>query len=425
MNAFAAIHVRQQWVKHLVDDWLATVANEKVFESDLRKFYVEADTTLWYSLERFFRVKLPSKQRVAQILEDVDSLKLELFRSVHVVFDDKKIRISDILRNFSCNPVLGSDFSDRHDFVFRRLYSAVTTEDEESALSTKTLFEVREVCRVAVELATTNKSAFHLCAHFLVYPSRLFMEAFPRSGSSHSFEILVSSVTQAQLWLSTVFGSESHYAGVVEANTILLPSNSAISFYDEMLSISKCPLLDFSEFDIERFEVASKLCSMSHVLKDFIHCCDHYEFLVSKQDTAFQDLRFKVGQFYEKEPTSVDIEACVEFFKILCSILRPTSMDCTDLTEAIQNLHAVLPLLKLFSTISRHPDVWSYLSERDWFGEDGLKRFYEEYGNVTNVLLGESASYEMSLLDCVEPVVRLLSQMKQLSKSSVTISQLF
>jgi hypothetical protein len=58
-----------------------------------------------------------------------------------------------------------------------------------------------------------------------------------------------------------------------------------------------------------------------------------------------------------------------------------------------------------------------YVGEMEWFGEEGLKRFYEEYGNVTNVLLGESVSYEMSLLDSLVPVVRLISTLGKFRSS--------
>jgi hypothetical protein len=44
-----------------------------------------------------------------------------------------------------------------------------------------------------------------------------------------------------------------------------------------------------------------------------------------------------------------------------------------------------------------------------WFGQKGLKQFYEQYANVTNVLLGTTASYEMSVLDAVEPTIRVVS----------------
>ena len=54
------------------------------------------------------------------------------------------------------------------------------------------------------------------------------------------------------------------------------------------------------------------------------------------------------------------------------------------------------------------------------FGDDGLKRFYEEYSNVTNVLLGHTQSYEMSLLVSVEPVVRIISIVGQCRCSKTT-----
>jgi hypothetical protein len=49
-------------------------------------------------------------------------------------------------------------------------------------------------------------------------------------------------------------------------------------------------------------------------------------------------------------------------------------------------LSKILSLFELFATISFYPEVWSYEDEMKWFGEKGLKTFYNEYSNVTNVL---------------------------------------
>ena len=43
------------------------------------------------------------------------------------------------------------------------------------------------------------------------------------------------------------------------------------------------------------------------------------------------------------------------------------------------------------------------------FFELGLKHFYKEHDNVTNMFVGDSASFEMSVLDSLEPCVRCLS----------------
>jgi len=72
-------------------------------------------------------------------------------------------------------------------------------------------------------------------------------------------------------------------------------------------------------------------------------------------------------------------------------------------------LRSALPLLKIFGALSLNGDVWSLVRDMKWFGKEGLKRFYQEYENVTNMFLGDSASYEISVLDSLEPCVRCLS----------------
>ena len=49
-------------------------------------------------------------------------------------------------------------------------------------------------------------------------------------------------------------------------------------------------------------------------------------------------------------------------------------------------------------------------------GADGLARFFEEFNNVTNTLMGSSESYEMSVLDIVLPchIMGKVSNMLQL-----------
>jgi hypothetical protein len=86
-------------------------------------------------------------------------------------------------------------------------------------------------------------------------------------------------------------------------------------------------------------------------------------------------------------------------------------------------LNTIMPRLSFLSNLSHYIELWKYVGERQWFGDEGLKRFYNEYGNVTNVLLGNSASYEMALLDILEPIVRLYSAVGKV-KEALTIKDL-
>jgi hypothetical protein len=156
---------------------------------------------------------------------------------------------------------------------------------------------------------------------------------------------------------------------------------------------------------------------MSVPVQHFILCCDQFGFAIASSDVNFAALRRDVEEFYGDKADESTLDKCLDFFQHLYRFLCPgTPLD--DPIAEREALLVVFPLLELLATISQYPELWAYASEMEWFGEEGLKRFYEEYGNVTNVLLGDSASYEMSLLDAMEPAMRLVSAIGNLRETT-------
>jgi hypothetical protein len=73
-----------------------------------------------------------------------------------------------------------------------------------------------------------------------------------------------------------------------------------------------------------------------------------------------------------------------------------------------------LPVLKFAACLSMNIEVWFLAREMDWIGREGIKRFHDEYANVTNVLLGNTETYEMAVLDslgAIIPAVALLASL--------------
>ena len=85
--------------------------------------------------------------------------------------------------------------------------------------------------------------------------------------------------------------------------------------------------------------------------------------------------------------------------------------------EDIKNdLLRLLPMMEFFSHLSIHSEIFIFVREMKWMGDNGQKQFNEMYENVTNVLLADSESYEMAILDCLEPTVRILSTIGDITK---------
>jgi hypothetical protein len=90
----------------------------------------------------------------------------------------------------------------------------------------------------------------------------------------------------------------------------------------------------------------------------------------------------------------------------------------TGISDQYHSLLRCLPMLNFFGTLSQNSDVWAFVRDMKWFGEIGLQVFYQSHENVTNMFLGDSKSYETSVLNSVEACVRYLSHIGDLSSLS-------
>jgi hypothetical protein len=252
---------------------------------------------------------------------------------------------------------------------------------------------------------------------------------FPKNGYSHSIATLTTSVNDACRRIQEIFGSDIHYGGVSGAMEVLSSINLINS---EICAFMNCEDLHISIADVNIFRLVAFLWELSATLPSFIQGCEHFGFTIAEDDSSFSELRFEVNQFYSSDFNCLD--TCLIFFQCLLSLLCPQlgiprvnkfdRCPIDVLINGIDELDKVLNWLTLLSNLSQYHELWSYVGEMEWFSDEGLKRFYEEYSNVTNILLGGSGSYEMSLLDSMEPIVRLFSAIGKF-KESHTICALF
>lgn len=169
--------------------------------------------------------------------------------------------------------------------------------------------------------------------------------------------------------------------------------------------------LGISKEDKDNFLVVAFISTFITDIGKFVEFVETFSFdlLIDQQ---FVLLRQTLLEFSSRHSHSVT--CCRTFLETVADTLLGSS--CQTSTAEVtsmwckQKLTEIRPVLLLFSTIYEYQDVWVYINEMQWIGADGLKRFYKEYDNVTQVLLGDSESYEMSLLDSMEPCVRLLSE---------------
>jgi hypothetical protein len=416
-NRFSLNSCREH-VKDIVDAWLHQFETENVTRYSLEHAAVAFQAGLWRALEDFYEVKLPREAMVAAKLNELSTLEASIERSLSVSVADKTMPVHDVLRDYSCVPETGSEVERLlrdHAGLPQHAHDAKSFCGQQ-----RTLVAIRRDHHLSMAFAKENEEVLFLCTYFLISPSMLFKDAVFRE--QHTVDSLKQTVDEARSWLRTIFGPESHFGGVLSAWKVLSALETETDVRLELESIAKCSLLGINTEDVENFRAIATLCQISRPLKRFIHCCVHFDFAVASKDSFFTELEKISQQFYDEDPAEKTVDVCLASLRKICSLVSPRGLgNDSSLHDSRSALLEILPVLELLATVFSYPEVWMYASEMQWFGEDGLKRFYVEYGNVTNVLLGNSKSYEMSVLDALEPTMRLVSTLGSLRGINVML----
>ena len=205
----------------------------------------------------------------------------------------------------------------------------------------------------------------------------------------------------------------------------------------------------FPNIYVESFLVVALLSEVLDPLKRFVECCHQLKFAIVSVDPSFEALSAIVnGLFNDFAARCLSSADCLDYARRICAVLEGLDDNEAGIQADIQNQLPImgylssmtasdndmvktresilnrLPAFKLFGHLSSHSEVWCFAREMGWFGRKGLKRFYEEYANVTNALPGKIESYETSVLDAMEPTIRAVSAVGGLCEEPVLVKLL-
>jgi hypothetical protein len=400
-------------MKRVVRGWLNRYRMEAMTKETLEQACSRDDESLWQLIEKIAGVALPSfsemhaKRREFRILEESIA---QLLRGSE---NESVVSIQRIFKGYHC---VSDPCSALHRFLVE--YDCLLTSDEpnsqtyqaESSSSGKELRQLREDSNSGSSFRDENSEYLSMCDYFLKNPSILFQSAlFKHVDERLTLHTLVVAAKRAKETLVDGLGSgTSNYTDTSHAVKTVLAAESTVEHETSVLL--GCSLLGLSPDDIGSFVVMAVLTEASGPLKHFVECCRQFRFAVAVNDPSFRELASIVQDMFHDSTRSLSVSECLNYSKRLCNVLGVESHllndDLAEIRRAIQNR---IPILRLLGLFSCHSEVWTFPREMGWFGQKGLKHFYEQYANVTNVLLGNTASYEMSVLDAVEPTIRVVS----------------
>ena len=384
---------------------------------DYEYFSSQAGTTKWSLVEDFLGRKLPTKEAIARKIQEGDELR-ERVEELNTVYSTS---LETLLNRYNCVPATGSKLAQ-----FLALHRTFTVPAYANAESTPTLADMPDLVSYAEEFVHSDHGDC-LDQLDLLYPSVCFNYTFQtcKRDGDLDFNALRETFSTANKKVRRLFGSESNFFDV--DRTIELLAKNERSFEEELKVLEDSGLLDNGEEDKHTFLLLGVIAEARQPLQGALSGLEKLQFRACDVDQRFQAVRDLVHQtFDDRHWEELKQQSCVAFARQCIQLVgteeQPESIE--SLTTALRNL---LPCFKLIEVISRNSDVWKLTDEMQWFGGDGLARFFEEYNNVTNSLLGNSDSYEMSVLHALMAAVRALSAVggaKDLSSVASVLSYL-
>jgi hypothetical protein len=413
----------QEDVTTVVTTWCTDYKDEKLTKECLLVLHGEQHDESWLLLSKLASVNLPLYSEMSEKLEAFHMLERAVVDLLRGSEDSSSASLHNIFSGYSCVIEPQS--------AIRRLLTGygwlLTQEESKEQVHEKSdhspsieLCHLREDVEAGTSVRDKNSINLAICEYSLKHTSILFQSfVFESLRSSHSLETLVVAAEKAKAKISTLLGPDGNFSEISHAVNTIFAGGRTIE--EEVRILTGCSELELSTEETESFLVIATLANAAEPLNRFIQCCHQFKFEVTS-DPAFAELSAFVDGTSDTTVNPTSTKDCLAFAERLCRIVEPdiTSSDGLTLVAIREILRACLPVFDLLGCFSSHSEVWSFVRDMNWFGgKEGLKRFNEQYANVTNVLLGNTASYEMSVLDAVEPTVRVISAVSAFSREEM------
>ena len=189
---------------------------------------------------------------------------------------------------------------------------------------------------------------------------------------------------------------EAHFADLKEAAERMKGAPEK-----ELRVIERIPgLADGRHVSLDGIRVILDLVRFAEPVKGLVNFLEQYRgFSCVESDPNFEALKRMADQINDSSAMDgVTASACRDLSKRLNGLLGALAEDLDDELKSD---------LQLFTELSRSASVWNFVKDNEFYAAEGLRRFGDEYENVTNLLQGEV--YETAVLDQLDLAVRYIA----------------
>ena len=389
-------------IKLMVSEWSSNFESSNLSLHDFTEVLTYSDKR-WSMIEQVSAITLPPIHMIDMKFKCFDKLKDSIRAAI--VFQQangEETNLRAILRGY-LSDTAENDIKSLHDSFERSEYIIAhgLKNDIGTVLSLLTKDE-----QDLVAFRRDHDFEFQVGAYFLSSQSHLFLAALG-FGEERSFPTmeLLRRLKEASAKLCALFSNTATFKDLKGAAGEIKKCNGNIA--TEIQNIASCPCFEISEDGVRRVKLVFSLAHIGPHLRKFVDCCKQFSFTFVDGDEIFDEICHITDALNSKSMDTWTSENCAKqallLYKLLIGSAEASAVELIDLM-------GLLPILKLFEKISDCSEVWTLAHDNGWFGDDGLVLFYKEYGNVTNVLLGEK-SIETKILDSLAPSIRCISKL--------------
>lgn len=394
-NVQALNSIATKWIKQYERDGYDAVYLTKI----LSLWSNKKQTTLREAFNESFPTKTELEKKLSEIDEVIQSIRSKLTFCCVKDETSNEFSIRDMAAAYHLNTADGT--------LLPPLMVYVDKTDPDTSLA-----RIYSDKAIADSLVQKYERELQAAVYFLTHKSVLFHHELG-SWVDMKFEEFMKKLEYLLEKFEMLLSPKVKYSYILEAALVIAKENVKVE--NELNVINSTPNIAIScEASIVHLQHSIAVARISKPLENFIKCCTAYKFSFVTTDNAFIKLTASCEKL--ENDANFTVEECCVLGKNIADLLTPEtkSMDLPD------RLDSLLPVFHFFDALRFCSSTVTLAKERAWFGDEGLKVFYKEYGNVSNMFTSNQESFENEILDRLEPTMRVISSVGEaLSCSSV------
>ncbi len=404
-------------MKEVTELWVGRFNNNALPIAEVEKVCNLLNFQKYETMKSIFTTCIPTLEDVRKYITESQELCKIIYDKTFIEAHERRVSIRFVLHEYKVDidtlPHVGETIA-----LCDKDFSEV-----KQSLKSISLEQLRMKCHALKDFLLDFQEPLITATYFIGKKSSLYNDIIAYGGWSHlTFEEFVRKVSFTRVSLTEKLSCEGGSAiQSIEALTDIVGNdNEGINVEFDLVQM--CPTIEITESHKARLLLMVTLVKILKRISGFVNCSKQLQFEFAQNDEKFQKLEDYSYSMTAENNMNLSFDALEELSQEIQMFFWGDM--CLNGSHSLiaDSLDSILPIMSFMTQLSFHSEIWVYIKEMKWFGEEGLRNFNTMFENMTNVFLAdcsESESFEMAVLDCLEPCVRTLNYVEKISRKEL------